>query len=103
MNADPKAWVHSVEWRKVLDGDPGALPSPARHFDSPVTDMPVHLAGWAVAVDANYGDGFKVMTIDEWTTAWKVNRLPPLLRRGCAPILPSGADSHLFLRSASCS
>jgi hypothetical protein len=26
VNADPKAWVHSVEWRKVLNGDPGAGP-----------------------------------------------------------------------------
>ena len=46
VNADPKAWVHSVEWRKVLNGDPGARPS--RWF-SPLLaslDSPVLLGQW---------------------------------------------------------
>lgn len=30
----------------------------------------------AVAIDVNFGEGFKVMTIDEWTSAWKVSRHP---------------------------
>ena len=28
---------------------------------------------WIVAIDANHGQGFKVMTVEEWTSAWKVS------------------------------
>ena len=47
---------HKVGWRRVLAGDP-------------------------VEVSANDGGGFKVMTINEYTAAWKV-RLAGIKRCG---------------------
>ena len=47
LNTHPRAMEHKVGWRRVLAGDP-------------------------VEVSANDGGGFKVMTINEYTAAWKV-------------------------------
>lgn len=47
VNVRPRAPEHQVGWRRVLAGDP-------------------------VEVAANDGAGFKVMTINEYTAAWKV-------------------------------
>ena len=55
MNAHPRAMEHKVGWRRVLAGDP-------------------------VEVSANDGGGFKVMTINEYTAAWKVRHIES--RRG---------------------
>lgn len=44
----PKAFVHSREWKKVMNGDP-------------------------VEINPSVGHGFKIMTIDEWTSRWKRN------------------------------
>ena len=48
VNERPKARVHSVEWRKVMAGDP-------------------------VEINPSIGHGFKVMTVDEWAGRWKRN------------------------------
>lgn len=44
----PKARVHRVEWRKVMDGDP-------------------------VEINPSVGQGYRVMTVDEWANRWKPN------------------------------
>ena len=55
VNADPKATVHSTEWRKIMRGDP-------------------------VEINPSVGSGLKIMTVDEWTSRWKRNdRFPECL------------------------
>ena len=56
VNAHPRAFEHRTGWRRVLAGDP-------------------------VEIGANDGGGFKVMTINEYSSAWKV-QLPPARLRG---------------------
>merc|ERR1711982_117278 len=48
INADPKALVHSREWKKIMIGDP-------------------------VEINPSVGHGFKIMTVDEWSSRWKRN------------------------------
>ena len=48
VNDKPKARVHSVEWRKVMNGDP-------------------------VEINPSVGHGYKIMTVDEWAGRWKRN------------------------------
>ena len=48
VNEKPKARVHSVEWRKVMSGDP-------------------------VEINPSVGHGYKIMTVDEWSARWKRN------------------------------
>jgi hypothetical protein len=50
VNPRPRVMEHSVGWQRVLNSDP-------------------------VEISANDGNGFKVMTTNEYTAAWKV-RLP---------------------------
>jgi hypothetical protein len=58
VNADPKATVHSTEWRKIMRGDP-------------------------VEINPSVGSGLKIMTVDEWTSRWKRNdRFPECLACG---------------------
>jgi hypothetical protein len=55
VGVHPHAPDHAVEWRRVLAGEP-------------------------IEIDASEGFGMKVMTINEWTTKWKVRR------RACAAL-----------------
>ncbi|GMH40985.1 hypothetical protein BSKO_08895 [Bryopsis sp. KO-2023] len=48
VNTSPKARVHRVEWRKVMEGDP-------------------------VEINPSIGQGYRVMTVDEWSARWKRN------------------------------
>ena len=48
VNEKPKAKVHSVEWRKIMSGDP-------------------------VEINPSIGHGYKIMTVDEWASRWKRN------------------------------
>ena len=48
INADPKAFVHSREWKKIMNGDP-------------------------VEINPSVGHGLKIMTVDEWSARWKRN------------------------------
>lgn len=67
MNVDPKMWVHSVEWKKVLAGDPGTWTA------QETLPLPSHPTPRAVEIYPNDGYGMKVMTVDEWTSNWKRN------------------------------
>ena len=58
VNADPKAFVHSREWAKIMRGDP-------------------------VEINPSIGNGLKIMTVDEWSARWKRNdRFPDCLACG---------------------
>ena len=48
VNEKPKARVHSVEWRKVMEGVP-------------------------VEINPSVVCGYKIMTVDEWAARWKRN------------------------------
>ncbi len=48
VNEAPRARVHSVEWRKIMDGEP-------------------------VEINPSIGHGYKIMTVDEWAGRWKRN------------------------------
>lgn len=48
INPDPRATVHSREWKKIMMGDP-------------------------VEINPSVGHGFKIMTVDEWSSRWKRN------------------------------
>ena len=48
VNEKPKARVHQVEWRKIMEGEP-------------------------VEINPTVGHGFKIMTVDEWAKRWKRN------------------------------
>ncbi|KAK3266984.1 hypothetical protein CYMTET_24425 [Cymbomonas tetramitiformis] len=48
INENPKAFVHSREWNKIMNGDP-------------------------VQINPALGQGFKIMTVNEWSAAWKRN------------------------------
>ena len=47
VNESPRARVHSVEWRKIQDGDP-------------------------VEINPSVGHGYRIMTVAEWAARWKV-------------------------------
>ena len=42
VNANPRAFVHSREWKKIMNGDP-------------------------VEINPSVGHGLKIMTVDEWS------------------------------------
>ena len=70
MNADPKASVHSVEWRKIMNGDP-------------------------VEINPSLGNGLKIMTVDEWSAGWKRNdRFPDCLACGS-----TATKEHHFMQT----
>merc|ERR1712137_379923 len=46
--ANPRAAVHSKEWKKIMNGDP-------------------------VEINPSVGHGMKIMTVDEWSSRWKAN------------------------------
>lgn len=48
VGPSPKAKVHRVEWGKVMRGDP-------------------------VEINPSIGQGYKVMTVNEWAARWKRN------------------------------
>merc|ERR1711934_131372 len=48
INAKPRAFVHSREWKKIMNGDP-------------------------VEINPSVGHGLKIMTVDEWSARWKRN------------------------------
>lgn len=48
VSADPRAFVHSREWKKIMAGDP-------------------------VEINPSVGHGMKVMTVTEWSARWKRN------------------------------
>ena len=48
VNENPRARVHSVEWRKIMEGEP-------------------------VEINPSIGHGYKIMTVDEWAGRWKRN------------------------------
>ena len=48
VNANPRAAVHSKEWKKIMNGDP-------------------------VEINPSVGHGMKIMTVDEWSSRWKAN------------------------------
>lgn len=48
VNEAPRARVHSVEWRKIMEGEP-------------------------VEINPSIGHGYKIMTVDEWAGRWKRN------------------------------
>lgn len=48
VNENPRARVHSVEWRKIHIGDP-------------------------VEINPSIGHGYKIMTVAEWAARWKRN------------------------------
>jgi len=48
IGENPKALVHSREWKKIMIGDP-------------------------VEINPSVGHGFKIMTVDEWSSRWKRN------------------------------
>lgn len=48
VNEKPRARVHSVEWRKIMIGEP-------------------------VEINPSIGHGFKIMSVDEWASRWKRN------------------------------
>jgi len=55
VNPNPRAKVHRVEWKKIMDGDP-------------------------VEINPSFGAGMKIMTIEEWSYHWKRNdRFPDCL------------------------
>lgn len=58
VNDTPKARVHRVEWNKIMNEDP-------------------------VEINPSIGSGYKVMTVEEWSSRWKRNDdLPACLRCG---------------------
>ena len=70
VNADPKATVHSTEWRKIMRGDP-------------------------VEINPSVGSGLKIMTVDEWTSRWKRNdRFPECLACGS-----TATKEHHFMQT----
>jgi hypothetical protein len=70
VNADPKASVHSVEWRKIMNGDP-------------------------VEINPSLGNGLKIMTVDEWSAGWKRNdRFPDCLACGS-----TATKEHHFMQT----
>ena len=48
VNENPRARVHSVEWRKIQNGDP-------------------------VEINPSVGHGYRIMTVAEWAARWKRN------------------------------
>jgi len=48
INENPRAFVHSREWKKIMNGDP-------------------------VEINPSVGHGLKIMTVDEWSCRWKRN------------------------------
>ncbi|PNH11362.1 hypothetical protein TSOC_001752 [Tetrabaena socialis] len=59
VSPEPRAPVHRVEWRKVLGGEP-------------------------VEINPSLGNGFKVMSVAEWSARWKSNPdFPGCLAEGC--------------------
>ena len=59
VNEKPRARVHSVEWRKIMMGEP-------------------------VEINPSIGHGYKIMTVDEWAGRWKRNDdFPACLGCGC--------------------
>ena len=48
VNGAPKARVHSREWQKIQNGDP-------------------------VEINPSIGYGYKIMSVDEWSSRWKRN------------------------------
>ncbi|CAK0783986.1 hypothetical protein CVIRNUC_007189 [Coccomyxa viridis] len=48
VNTAPRARVHSVEWRKIMTGEP-------------------------VEINPSIGHGFKIMPVSEWSARWKRN------------------------------
>ena len=48
VNESPRARVHSVEWRKIQNGDP-------------------------VEINPSVGHGYRIMTVAEWAARWKVS------------------------------
>eukprot|EP00873_Tetraselmis_striata_P005537 jgi/Tetstr1/425801/TSEL_001584.t1 len=58
VGAAPNVKVHTVEWNKVLNGEP-------------------------VEINPSLGNGMKIMTIEEWAARWKRNEdLPDCLACG---------------------
>ena len=48
VNENPRARVHSVEWRKIMEGEP-------------------------VEINPSIGHGHRIMSVDEWAGRWKRN------------------------------
>merc|ERR1712017_52476 len=48
INENPRAFVNSREWKKIMNGDP-------------------------VEINPSVGHGLKIMTVDEWSCRWKRN------------------------------
>ncbi|CAG9461483.1 unnamed protein product [Pedinophyceae sp. YPF-701] len=48
VNDSPKAEVHRTEWKKVMEGLP-------------------------VEINPSVGDGYKIMSVEEWSKLWKRN------------------------------
>ncbi|PNW81318.1 hypothetical protein CHLRE_07g350926v5 [Chlamydomonas reinhardtii] len=72
VGPQPHAPMHQVEWRKVMAGDP-------------------------VEINPSIGNGFKVMSVEEWSRRWKRNDdFPHCLAPGCG-----GADTreHYFTQT----
>ena len=81
----PRALVHSREWLKIMNGECKQLVhrscaararacarDPARCCQDSVPRAVV-AAGEPVQINPSIGDGYKVMTFDEWSANWKRN------------------------------
>ncbi|GLC34397.1 hypothetical protein PLESTB_000732800 [Pleodorina starrii] len=72
MSAEPRAPVHRVEWRKVMNGDP-------------------------VEINPSIGSGYKVMSVSEWSARWKRNDdFPTCLAEDCGS---SDTREHYFTQT----
>eukprot|EP00210_Caulerpa_lentillifera_P005308 g5071.t1 len=70
VNVHPTARVHRVEWKKLMDGDP-------------------------VEINPSIGEGFKVMTVEEWSDRWKVNEDFPI----CLHCGSTNTREHHFVQT----
>eukprot|EP00775_Hariotina_reticulata_P006625 gene6625-6853_t len=66
----PKVLVHRVEWQKVIHGDP-------------------------VEINPSVGEGFKVMSVEEWADRWKNSNEYPT----CLACSSSNTKEHAFTQT----
>ena len=74
IHENPKARVHRVEWRKIMEGEP-------------------------VEINPTVGHGYKIMTVDEWAKRWKRNDDFP----DCQSCGSKNTKEHHFTQVPSCS
>ncbi|KAL4855996.1 hypothetical protein ACK3TF_003441 [Chlorella vulgaris] len=72
----PTVRVHSVEWRKIMAGEPVEINPSAREASGQARNLAAtkHAAPLS---RAQVGHGYRVMSVDEWSARWKPNEAWP--------------------------